>query len=585
MAFEKSAASHDHHLSREDFLFALLEHAGQPVLAVDSFGVVFIANQLARNLLECPPGVLLKEVIPEISSHLAAILQYRMAHAEIPIQVGTFSFVARIQPMPADGAPAGALCFFEDQTSPRELTVKIQAYHELTLELNAIIDSLSEGLCICDAQGTVLRINQTSARFYNMSALAIVGRSVMELEDAGLIDRSAAREVIQSGQTCRLFQQRGAHNLMVTGTPVRDGTGTLVRVVVSERDVTEIDNLRRELEKEQALKNELRQQMLDHQEVSVTGRRMIAKSPSMKKAFSQALKVSNVNSSVLILGESGVGKGVIAELIHRNSGRADKPLIKLNCGAIPESLIESELFGYEKGAFTGAQGSKPGYFEMANEGILFLDEIAELPLSSQVKLLHFLEDGQIMRLGGTKTIAVDVRIIAATHRDLEKMVREGTFRVDLYYRLNVIPIQIPTLRTRPDCIQPLLHHYLEHFATNAGVKKRFSKEALEVLIAYDYPGNVRELINLCERLVVMSEFEVIELSDLPSHLINRPVLEKAGVPDAWPLQMTLEQIMESVEREILVQARGRYENQARLAEGLGVNQSTITRKLRRYGIR
>jgi TyrR family helix-turn-helix protein len=304
----------------------------------------------------------------------------------------------------------------------------------------------------------------------------------------------------------------------------------------------------------------------------------------MIKAFAQALKVSGVNSSVLVLGESGVGKGVIAELIHKNSGRAEKPLIKLNCGAIPENLIESELFGYEKGAFTGAQRSKPGYFEMADGGILFLDEIAELPLPSQVKLLHFLEDGQIMRLGGTKSTAVDVRIIAATHRNLEGMVREGAFRVDLYYRLNVIPIHVPALRERPDCILPMIHHYLDHFGSRIKEKKRLSKEALEVLLSYDYPGNVRELINLCERLVVMSEFDLIEVSDLPSHLINRPVIERAGVPDVWPVQMSLEQIMESVERDLLSQARKRYANQARLAEGLGVNQSTITRKLRRYGI-
>lgn len=584
MTLENTILSQTHHTSREDLLHALMEHASQPVLAVDVFGVVLVANQVARNLLGCTPGSLLKGVVPEVAPSMAAILQYRMVHVEVPVQVDGLNFLVRIEPMLADGEPMGALCFFEDQTSSRELVEKMQAYHDLIRELNAIIDSSSEGLCICDAQGRLLRINQTSARFYNMSASAIVGRTVMELEEEGLIDRSAAREVIQTGQVCRLFQQRGTHKLMVTGTPVHDSTGALVRVVVSERDVTEIDSLRRELEEEHAMKDVLWQQMLNLQEVSIKGRQMIAKSPAMIKAFAQALKVSGVNSSVLVLGESGVGKGVIAELIHRNSGRAEKPLIKLNCGAIPENLIESELFGYEKGAFTGAQRSKPGYFEMADGGILFLDEIAELPLPSQVKLLHFLEDGQIMRLGGTKSTAVDVRIIAATHRNLEGMVREGAFRVDLYYRLNVIPIHVPALRERPDCILPMIHHYLDHFGSRIKEKKRLSKEALEVLLSYDYPGNVRELINLCERLVVMSEFDLIEVSDLPSHLINRPVIERAGVPDVWPVQMSLDQIMESVERDLLSQARKRYANQARLAEGLGVNQSTITRKLRRYGI-
>lgn len=222
---------------------------------------------------------------------------------------------------------------------------------------------------------------------------------------------------------------------------------------------------------------------------------------------------------------------------------------------------------------------------MADGGILFLDEIAELPLSSQVKLLHFLEDGQIKRLGGTKSTAVDVRIIAATHRDLEGMVREGSFRVDLYYRLNVIPIQVPALRERPECIFPMINHYMDYFCESARLKKRISRDALEILLAYDYPGNVRELKNLCERLVVMSESDVIGVADLPGHLVNRPDLDKEGTSDVWPSQMSLEQIMESVERGVLVRAWRRYENQARLAEGLGVNQSTITRKFRRYGIK
>lgn len=573
------------HSSREDLLHGLLEQASQPMLAVDSFGVVLLANQVARNLLGCVPGTLLKGAVPEVSAHIASILQYRLLHAEVQVHVGTLSFLVRMEPMLVEGEPVGAFCFFEDQTSPRELAEKMQAYHDLTRELNAIIDSSSEGLCICDAKGVVLRINQTSARFYNKSASAIVGRTVMELEEDGLIDRSATRQVIQSGQVCRLFQQRGVHRLMVTATPVYDSAGGLVRIVVSERDVTEIDNLRRELEEEHAIKDELWQQMLNLQEVAVKGRQMIAKSPNMVKAFAQALKVSGVNSSVFIMGESGVGKGVIAELIHKNSSRSEKPLIKLNCGSIPESLIESELFGYEKGAFTGAQRSKPGYFEMADGGILFLDEIAELPLSSQVKLLHFLEDGQIKRLGGTKSTAVDVRIIAATHRDLEGMVREGSFRVDLYYRLNVIPIQVPALRERPECIFPMINHYMDYFCESARLKKRISRDALEILLAYDYPGNVRELKNLCERLVVMSESDVIGVADLPGHLVNRPDLDKEGASDVWPSQMSLEQIMESVERGVLVRAWRRYENQARLAEGLGVNQSTITRKFRRYGIK
>jgi TyrR family helix-turn-helix protein len=303
----------------------------------------------------------------------------------------------------------------------------------------------------------------------------------------------------------------------------------------------------------------------------------------MVKAVRQALKVSSVNSSVLLLGESGVGKGLFADMIHKHSSRAENPLIKINCGAIPESLIESELFGYEKGAFTGAQIRKPGYFEIADGGTVFLDEIAELPLPSQVKLLRFLEDGRITRLGGTKGSTVDVRVLAATNRNLEEMVKAGSFRLDLYYRLNVIPLYIPAVRERKDCILPLLLHYFDHFSAKNGLHKRLTRGAKDALLAYPYPGNVRQLMNICERLVVMTDTELVDLQDLPVDIVTHH--DERSLPRAdWQEEMTLQQTLESVERTVLSQAWEHYGNQVKMAAALGVNQSTIARKLRRYGI-
>jgi len=296
------------------------------------------------------------------------------------------------------------------------------------------------------------------------------------------------------------------------------------------------------------------------------------------------MRVATADSSVLILGESGVGKGVIADMIHSNSRRADRPLIKINCGAIPESLVEAELFGYEKGAFTGANtGGKPGQFELANEGILFLDEVAELPLSAQVKLLHFLEDGWITRLGATEERKVDVRVLAATHRDLDDMVEKGTFRLDLYYRLNVIPIHVPAVRERKDCLVPLIRHYIDHFCLINHESRRLSRAAVDALCNYSFPGNVRELMNICERLVVMSETEVIDMVDLPVQVVGSV---KARLPEEmdWPETVTLQEALETVERNLLTKARERYRSQSRIAEVLGVNQSTIARKLKRYGL-
>jgi len=295
------------------------------------------------------------------------------------------------------------------------------------------------------------------------------------------------------------------------------------------------------------------------------------------------VRVGGSDSTVLILGESGVGKGVIADLIHSYSKRADGPMIRINCGAIPETLIESELFGYEKGAFTGAQSAKPGYFELADGGTLFLDEVAELPMSSQVKLLRFLEDGRICRLGSTTHIKVNVRVLAATHRNLEQMVADEHFRLDLFYRLNVIPLVVPPLRERRDCLLPLLRHYIQMFAQKIQVKRRLGNTALDALLTHDYPGNVRELMNLCERLVVMTETEVIGETDLPAPLRQK----KEETPDAladWQPGQKLSEVLNQTERQLLAELQNRFASQAQIAAHLGVNQSTVARKLKKYAL-
>jgi PAS domain S-box-containing protein len=465
-----------------------------------------------------------------------------------------------------------------------EIDKQMRFFQEVNSELDAIINSSSDGLWICDAEATVLRINPASERINNIQAHEVIGRNMSELVGQGFVDRSVTLEVINNKVVSSLLQQREGRKLITTGTPVFNVAGELIRIVVSERDITEIDTLQRELEEQEAIKDQFRNQMLEMQQLEVESRRVIAKSPGMIKALRQALKVGGVDSSVLILGESGVGKGLFADLIHKNSHRAAKPLITINCGAIPESLIESELFGYEKGAFTGAQTSgKPGYLELADGGTLFLDEIAELPPASQVKLLRFLEDGRITRLGGTKSRTVDVRILAATHRNLEEMVKQERFRLDLYYRLKVIPIQVPSLQERKECILPLIQHYIDLYASRNSIKKRLSRAVSETLSAYHYPGNVRELMNICERLVVMSETETIDLQDLPGDIVG-PAQDVGTSIEVWSDDMTLQQALDSLERSLLVQAVRQYGNQCKIAEVMGVNQSTISKKLKRYGI-
>ncbi len=571
-------------LHSEDFYQALTNAISVGLLATNNSGMTILANRIARDSFNISPGIHLNDVLPELWHKISHTLRESKARVEITVRGGESNYLVRVSPIMLDTERVGVACVFIESTELEEIAMQMRFFQELTSELDIIINSSSDGLWICDAQANVLRINPSSERINQISASEVVGHNMNELVEQGFIDRSVTLEVIRTRSVSNVLQQRVGRKLITTGTPVFNGDGELIRVVVSERDVTEIDTLQRELEEQGAIKDQFRHQMLEMQQLELESRRVIAKSPCMLKALRQALKVSTVDSSVLILGESGVGKGLFADLIHKNSGRSNKPLIKINCGAIPESLIESELFGYEKGAFTGAQtGGKPGYLELADDGTLFLDEIAELPIASQVKLLRFLEDGRVTRLGGTKSRIVNVRILAATHRNLEEMVKQERFRLDLYYRLKVIPIHVPSVRERKECILPMIHHYIDLFGAKTGINKRLSGAASDALSAYTYPGNVRELINICERLVVMSETELIDLQDLPGD-ITVHAKETGSNLGAWPDAMTLQQAVDSVERSLLAQALEKYDNQCQVAEALGVNQSTISKKLKRFGL-
>ena len=565
-----------------DFLKAL----SVPLLAIDTHGKIVFTNPAAENQLNARVGVVLSQPLPKLAEAVGNFRRSATSTPPLTITRGTGApYLALLSTVKSAEGQSLTLCLLPPAPSVPDSDRRMLDFEALTLELHAIIDSSSDGLFVCDSDANVIRVNPASERIHQRSAAEMVGQNMRELITEGFIDRSAALEASLQKKTVSLLQNMpGGGKLISIGTPVFDQSGKLIRVVVSERDISEIDKLQHELENQEAIKDQFRNQILEMQQTELESRKIIARSPNMLKAMRQAMKVATADSSVLILGESGVGKGVVADVIHRNSSRADRPLIKINCGAIPESLVEAELFGYEKGAFTGASASgKPGQFELAHEGILFLDEVAELPLSAQVKLLRFLEDGGITRLGGTEERKVDVRVLAATHRDLERMVAEGTFRLDLYYRLNVIPIHVPAVRERKDCLVPLIRHYIDHFSNINHQPKRLSRTVIDALLSYSFPGNVRELMNICERLVVMSETEVIDLADLPSQIAGSVKVPLAEDME-WPETMTLQQALETVERNLLTKARQRYRSQTRIAEVLGVNQSTIARKLKRYDL-
>lgn len=307
---------------------------------------------------------------------------------------------------------------------------------------------------------------------------------------------------------------------------------------------------------------------------------VVARSPKMQEVLATVERVAPTNATVLLGGESGVGKDLIARAIHEKSRRANGPFLKINSTAIPENLLESELFGFEKGAFTGAVASKPGKFELADKGTLFLDEIGDVPPATQVKLLRVLQEREFERLGGTRTIKVDVRLIAATNRDLREALEQGTFREDLYYRLNVVPIDIAPLRERKEDIPDLVNLFVSRFAAESGkLIEGITPQAIEILVNYHWPGNVRELQNIVERACALSKGPQLEVSDI--HIDVRPSKSGNGAPGFLPEGMTLEQWEDEMVQEALRRANGNKSQAARL---LGLSRNALRYRLSKIGI-
>lgn len=461
----------------------------------------------------------------------------------------------------------------------------VNPYRDLKNCLEMAIDASYDGLWICDHKGTVILVNKASERINNVKANDVIGKNVRDLVIEGLFDQSVTLEVLKTKAPVTMMQQiRGGRKVLVTGNPIFDDQGDIAYVLTNDRDLTEMDQLRHELQETQALTKEYISRLAEIEMKGVDTSSVIYRSERMQGILQSVQRVANLGTTILLLGESGVGKGLVAKLIHKLSEVSGGPFIRVDCMAIPETLLESELFGYERGAFTGARiGGKAGLFELADNGTLFLDEIGEIPLSAQSKLLRFLEDHEIVRVGGTRPKVIKTRVIAATNRDIEEMVATKRFRRDLFYRIHIVPITIPPLRERSDDILPLAFHFLKKFNQSYGKKKTLSPEVVDALCKYDFPGNVRELMNLMERMVVSTEEDRIEHNDLPTQLAGTSLVVlplSAILPN-----LSLKDAMARCERLLIQNAVAKYGSQQRVAEALGVDRATVSRKLRRYGIR
>lgn len=435
-------------------------------------------------------------------------------------------------------------------------------------ELEDIFEGSFDEIMVVDKHGIIKKVNSACEINYQLPIEDLLGKHVEELVESGIFSPSASLQVLDKKVPIELLQKtKYGRYLHVRARPIFNSDGTLTKVVCYSRDLTELINLRKKLE-------EIGEQLETYQvEVNepVEFQGVVSKSRQMQRVIKIIKKIARVDTTVLILGETGVGKSKIAEQIHRLSNRSNHVLNEINCAALPEQLIESELFGYEAGSFTGAlKSGKEGLIVASEKGTLFLDEIGELPLHLQGKLLQVLQEKKVRPVGGKSYRNVDVRIIAATNRNLEKMVDQGKFRKDLYYRLNIIPVHIPPLRERTDDILPLAYHFLERFNKEYQSDVSFSPKVLDAFLHYRWDGNIREIENIIERLVIISD-DVITIKDLPKKLSEKKQKRKM-----------LNEIIEDMERSVIIETYEQYQSTYKVAKELGISQSSVQRRIKKY---
>ena len=428
------------------------------------------------------------------------------------------------------------------------------------LQLSAVLETSDDAIIAVDLECRITHFNRAAERLLGYRRGEVLGRPAAEIcrgEFCPLEVTLNERQPLPGSELNLRVRDGGIVPVWMKTELLRDPAGEVIGAVVVHRDLREVKSLQKELRGERGMD------------------RLIGKSAVMRDVYRRIEQVAPSEATVLICGESGTGKELVADILHARSRRWDKPLIKVNCAALPEQLLESELFGHVRGAFTGAVSDRAGRFELADGGTIFLDEIGDLPLPLQVKLLRVLQEREFERVGGNRTIKVDIRVIAATNRNLKALVEAGEFREDLYYRLNVVPIEMPPLRSHVEDIPLIAEAFLARLAAkNADRPKRLTPQALKALMDYDWPGNVRELENALEYAVVTSEDDWIVPAELPPHIGAAPA----------PTTGTLSKAVSSTERELLIAALRGASSTEEAARRLGISRATLWRKMKKLGV-
>jgi phosphotransferase system HPr (HPr) family protein len=552
------------------------------IIATDENDIITIFNEEAERILGLSSGEVIGKDVDKViyQSKLKEINKSGKSELMVREVINDRILLINRTPIMIDKISKGALAVFSDISSLEKVKNELKTVKELKERLQLILETVQDGICVMSSDGVITYVNRAYLRILSEKEENILNKNIRDISPDGV-----RRRVLETGKSVvgALSYKENDVTIVCNVNPIIVD-GEITGVVSVIKNITEVKQLSEKLKKASAKAEYLEEELFRTKKPDLAFSKYIGYSGKVLDALATASKAAKTNTTVLIRGESGTGKELIAEGIHYGSKNAKGPFVRVNCAAIPQNLLESELFGHEKGSFTGAIKRKLGKFELAQNGTIFLDEIGEMDKSMQAKILRVIQEKEFQRVGGEETIKVNVRIIGATHRNLEEMVRTMEFREDLYYRLNVIPIFLPPLRERRQDIAPLLEHFINKISKNIGKSISLVKnDAMEALLNYSWPGNVRELENLVERLVALNENQVIDLDDLPSYMRQeRPMKhEKAHVTsiiedDILPLK--------EYEKIIIEKALKKYGSYNAAGKVLGLTHKTVAAKARQYGI-
>jgi len=565
----------------QEELKTIFQSAHNGIITIDTSGQIYFMNKAAGIILNDANGYLTGQPISNFFKHLKIqeiIDGHRIVTGEKFI-IANKVVIANIGPLKHKDQTIGALAIIQDISDIENISEELQYTKDLKREIDAIIESSYDGIFLTDNVGKILSINNAFSRILNINKDEIINKTISQLADRGIFKKDLPLEDVLTGKPITVSQElRTGKTILVTSSPIYDDNNNIIRVVHNVRNITELNNLKNQLEKAESLSQHYKDQL----EIIKLPGKYVAKSAKSKALIELIMRLSKIDATVLLLGESGVGKDVLAEILHENSPRQDKVFMAINCAAIPENLLESELFGYEAGAFTGAlKTGKIGAFELANGGTLFLDEIGEMPLILQSKLLRVLQKKEITKVGGSTPTKLDVRIIAATNRDLESMIAAKSFRKDLYYRLSVVPVIVPPLRDRKEEIPDFVFHFVSLFNKKYGFNKHFDDRVIYEFLDYDWPGNIRELENVIERSMITSLDDVISNAEF----MGQRIASSRNELTQFPPDFNYKYALENFEKAIITNALKRFGTTRKAAVELGMSQPTLVRKAAKYKIR